>query len=190
MKSFLTLISFFIVTSASAADINQGFEKIRTQARYYKDPGAVCEEIARTEFQAQYPAPQYEVIVGVAYNWKGRTIGELDMVLMDKNLNKVVMVGEVKCYTNFHSGLSKAKQQRKRFLSHLGSGKPLHFVNTSTGEIYDSSKFQYVQEFISISQKGGRQAGFDYEMEYSLDEMSQIRDKMIECQRAQQCPIK
>lgn len=189
MIRFILSFSLLLSATTAFADITQSFEKIRSHARHYRDPGAVCEEIARAEFSALYPAPQYEVIVGVAYNLNGRTVGELDMVLMDKNTQKVSIVGEVKCYTNLKNGLTKAKQQRKRFLTHLGSGTPLEFINTSTGEKYAYEQFQYVSSFISVSQKGGKAIGFDYELEHSLDEMSQLRDQIIHCQRANLCPL-
>ncbi|WII71069.1 hypothetical protein QJS83_11410 [Bdellovibrio sp. 22V] len=188
LKAFVSL-SLLLVTSSAFADLAESFEKIKTHARHYRDPGAVCEEVAQVEFSEQYPAPQYEVIVGVAYNVKGRTVGELDMVLMDKNTQKVAMVGEVKCYTDLKNGLKKAKQQRKRFLQTLGSGVPIEFVNTSTGEKYAYEQFQYVTQFVSISQKGGRAVGFDYELEHSLDEMSQLRDQIIHCQKDRLCPV-
>lgn len=189
MVKFVLSLSLLLAASSAFADLETSFDKIRNQARHYRDPGAVCEEVARATFAEQYPAPQYEVIVGVAYNLKGRTVGELDMVLMDRNTQKVAMVGEVKCYSNLKNGLTKAKQQRKRFLTHLGSGAPLEFVNTSTGEKYAYEQFQYVSQFISVSQKGGKAVGFDYELEHSLDEMSQLRDQVIHCQRQKLCPL-
>lgn len=187
MTKFFFVLSLFISTTAFA-DLQQSFEAIKTHARHYRDPGAVCEEVARKEFSELYPAPVYEVIVGVAYNINGRTVGELDMVLLNKKTNRVEMVGEVKCYADMRSGLKKAKQQRKRFLRNLTSGLPLEFINTSTGEIYSADQFAGVTQFISISQKGGRSVGFDYELEHTLDEMSQLRDEVVQCQQERLCP--
>lgn len=190
MAKWSVSLMILLLAQVSWADLlGENFEKIRNQARHYRDPGAVCEEVARAEFAEAYPSPQYEVIVGVAYNHQGRTLGELDMVLLDKNTQKVAMVGEVKCYSNLKNGLTKAKQQRKRFLTNLGSGRPLEFVNTSTGERYPYEQFQYVSQFVSVSQKGGKAVGFDYELDLSLDEMSQLRDRIIHCQRERQCPL-
>ncbi|MFV8259617.1 hypothetical protein ACNQKP_17550 [Bdellovibrio bacteriovorus] len=189
MNKFVVVLLLLLSSASAFADLDGTFEKIRNQARHYRDPGAVCEEVARAEFSEKYPAPQYEVIVGIAYNLKGRTVGELDMVLMDHNTQKVAMVGEVKCYSNLKNGLTKAKQQRKRFLTHLGSGAPLEFINTSTGEKYAYDKFQYVREFISVSQKGGKAVGFDVELEHNLDEMTQLRDRIIHCQKDNLCPV-
>nr|BFD59009.1 hypothetical protein CKG001_11160 [Bdellovibrio sp. CKG001]BFD62388.1 hypothetical protein BdHM001_10690 [Bdellovibrio sp. HM001] len=189
MTKILSSLFVLLFSTSALADLAASFDKIRNQARHYRDPGAVCEEVARAEFSEQYPAPQYEVIVGVAYNLKGRTVGELDMVLLDKNTQKVAMVGEVKCYSNLKNGLTKAKQQRKRFLTHLGSGQPLEFINTATGEKYAYEQFQYVTQFISVSQRGGKAVGFDYELEHNLDEMTQLRDQIIHCQKERLCPI-
>lgn len=188
MLKFILSLGLLVSATNAFADVAQSFERIRHQARHYRDPGAVCEEVARAEFAVMYPPPQYEVIVGVAYHLGGRTVGELDLVLMDKNTQKVTAVGEVKCYSNLRNGLAKAKQQRTRFLSHLGSGQPLEFINTSTGKKYHYEQFQYVRTFVAVSQRGGKAVGFDYELEHNLDEMSQLHDKMVHCQRQNLCP--
>ncbi|KHD87856.1 MAG: hypothetical protein OM95_12710 [Bdellovibrio sp. ArHS] len=188
MRNLLLSVALLLAASSAWADLAESFEKIKSHARHYRDPGAVCEEVAQVEFSELYPAPQYEVIVGVAYNVKGRTVGELDMVLLDKNTQKVAMVGEVKCYTDLRNGLKKAKQQRKRFLQVLGSGQKIDFINTDTGKKYEYEQFQYVSQFVSISQKGGKAVGFDYELEHTLDEMSLLRDQMIHCQKDGLCP--
>lgn len=189
MKWSLSLLLLLLAQLSWADLLGENFEKIRNQARHYRDPGTVCEEVARVEFAAAYPTPQYEVIVGVSYNHMGRTLGELDMVLLDRGNQRVVMVGEVKCYSNLKKGLAKAKQQRQRFLANLGSGRQLEFLNTSTGERYSYEHFRYVSQFVSVSQKGGKAIGFDYELDLSLDEMSQLRDRIIHCQRERQCPL-
>lgn len=184
---FAVLFLFPIISQANLAS---SFEAIRDQARYYRDPGAVCEEVARNEFELKYPAPQFEVIVGIAYNLNGRTLGELDLVILDTKTDQVEIVGEVKCYENLKRGLSKAKQQRKRFLTHLSqSGDKLTFINTATEKVVPAKTFRTVKTFLSVSQKGGEVFGFDHELEHSLDEMSQLRDMVIKCQQRQECPI-
>ena len=185
---FVSLILGF-TTQLVFASVDEAFEKIKDNARYYKDPGAVCEEVAREEFSQKYPAPRYEVLVGVSYNVNGRTLGELDMVIIDTNSKQATMVGEVKCYSNLKKGLSKAKQQRKRFLSTISQFKNIDFLDLTSEEKIAPEVFLGVREFVSISQKGGKSVGFDYELPLSLDEMSSLRDKMIHCQNDGQCPL-
>lgn len=184
----VSLMLFF--PFVSWANLASSYEAIKNQPRYYKDPGAVCEEVARNEFSLKYPAPQYEVIVGVAYNLGGRTLGELDLVILDKTTEQIEIVGEVKCYENLKKGLNKARQQRKRFLSNLSqSGEKLVFINTSTEKTVPNKMFRTVKTFLSVSQKGGEVVGFDHELEHSLDEMSELRDMVIKCQQRQECPL-
>lgn len=189
-KSLVYISSLIFFPAITYANLASSYEVIRQQARYYKDPGAVCEEVARHEFQLKYPAPQYEVIVGVAYNMNGRTLGELDLVILDKKTEQVEIVGEVKCYENLKRGLSKARQQRKRFLGHLSqSPDKLVFINTSSEKVVPNKVFRTVKTFLSVSQKGGEVIGFDHELEHDLDEMSQLRDMVISCQKRQECPL-
>ena len=185
---FLSLILTFSFQFALAS-INEAFEKIKDNARHYKDPGAVCEEVAREEFSEKYPAPRYEVLVGVAYNVNGRTLGELDMVVIDTQVKKATLVGEVKCYSNLKKGLTKAKQQRKRFLSTISNFKNIDFLDLETEEKIAPEVFKDVRDFISVSQKGGVNVGFDYELSLSLDEMTALRDRMIHCQKDGPCPL-
>lgn len=188
-KTLILSLSFSFLTLTAFANVDSAFDQIRDNARHYKDPGAICEEVAREEFTQKFPSPRYEILVGVSYNVNGRTLGELDMVVIDNTTARAALVGEVKCYNELSKGLSKAKQQRKRFLTSISKFQNIVYIDVTTKEKLDSKIFAGVTEFVSISQKGGRNVGFDYELTLSLDEMSQLRDKMVQCQRVKECPL-
>lgn len=184
--TLLFLISLFF-SSPSFATWAQDFSELKDIPRSYEDSGSICEEVARLEMQREFPEPQYTVEVGIAYGDGTRTIGELDIVILDNNLNKVLKVAEVKCWKDMRAGLQKAMDQRARFLKYNRSGRPLYFRSTSTKLAYERAHFDHVQEFFSIAQKGGRDFGFDVELRYDLKQMHTYRFEMIRCQSKGEC---
>lgn len=186
MKLSIVLLSL-LLSSVSFASWSEDFEALKDIPRSYEDSGAICEEVARLDMIKEYPAPQYDVVVGIAYGDVTRTIGELDVVVVDNNIQKVIKVAEVKCWKDVRGGLKKARDQRARFLKNLHSGKSLIFRSTSTKQVWEAEKFEQVRDFISIAQKGSTNQGFDQELEYTLQEMHQHRTDMLRCQKDGLC---
>jgi len=186
MKSLFTLFVLFVSFSAHAT-WEEDFAQLKNIPRSYEDSGSICEEVGRLEMQKEFPAPQYSVIVGIAYGDEARVIGELDLVIFDNNLQKVIKIGEVKCWKDVRGGLEKAREQRARFLKAIRSNRSLRFFSTSTKEAFPQEKFEYVQEFFSMAQKGSVAQGFDRELEYTLKEMHDYRYEMIRCQNQGRC---
>nr|BFD67058.1 hypothetical protein HAGR004_20800 [Bdellovibrio sp. HAGR004] len=183
MKKFTLLTSLLLLLASSAfADWAQDFEELKNIPRSYEDSGAICEEVARLDMQKEFPSPQYKVEVGIAYGDGSRTIGELDIVILDLQQNKVIKVAEVKCWKDIRGGLQKAMDQRARFMKHNNSSKPLYFRSTSSQQVFERELFEDVEEFFSIAQKGAASAGFDVELAYTLKEMHQHRTEMLRCQ--------
>lgn len=114
-------------------------------------------------------------------------IGELDIVVLDLNLQKVIQIGEVKCWKEPKEGLVKAQEQRARFLKAVRSSKEIYFRSTSTKETYSKEIFQQVQKFFSIGPKGSVALGFDRELSYTFKELRDYRYEMIRCQARQEC---
>lgn len=187
MRMFSVFVLALLFVSSAFADWAQDFSELKEIPRSYEDAGSICEEVARLEMQREYPAPQYKVEVGIAYGDGTRTIGELDVVIFDTNLNKAIKVAEVKCWKDVPAGLQKAKEQRARFLKYNASGKSLYFHSTSTDQTFPREQFGYVKEFFSIAQKGSLQDGFDVELSYTLREMHNYRFEMLRCQNKGLC---
>ncbi|WII71184.1 hypothetical protein QJS83_12005 [Bdellovibrio sp. 22V] len=187
----MKMLGFFFAVILSSttvfADWAQDFAELKNIPRSYEDSGSICEEIARLDLQKEFPAPQYEVIVGIAYGDATRVIGELDVVIFDKNIQKVIKIAEVKCWKDMRGGLQKALEQRARFLKSIRSSKQLVFKSTSTKEVFDAEKFEYVEEFFTMGQKGTVAVGYEREMEYTHKEMQTHRYEMIRCQNQGQC---
>lgn len=186
MKLF-AFVSALLVSFSAFAGWNEDFAILKDIPRDYQDAGSICEEIARIDMMREYPAPQYEVEVGIAYADEERTVGELDIIIFDNNTHKVYKVAEVKCWKDIRGGLDKAKEQRARFVRNIHSNKPLRFRNTSTDKVYDAEQFRYITDFFSIAQKGSEAKGFDVELKYTLAELKQFRKDMINCQNRKQC---
>lgn len=185
LKSVIVLVSF--VSSIALAGLEEDFQALKSVPRDYTDAGSICEEVARLRVADEYPAPQYKVETGIAYGNAERTIGELDIIVFDLNTNKAIKLGEVKCWKDARSGLKKAQDQRARFMKNIRGNGPLRFVSTSTHQTYDADQFRYVNDFISIAQKGTISAGYDMELEYTLNELKSFRMKMIQCQKQGEC---
>lgn len=177
-----------MASPASFAGWEEDFEILKDLPRSYEVAGAICEEIGALQMQREYPEPQYTVVVGIAYSEGSRTLGELDLVIFDNNIQKVIKIGEVKCWKNVRDGLKKAREQRARFLKNLNNSKVvLSFRSTTTKETFDPHQFKYAKEFFSMAQSGSVNQGFDIELEYTLPELHRFRSEMLRCQNRGEC---
>lgn len=179
----VSVVLVLLSVSAHAAPINDLFEKLRDSALNYEVVGVVCEQVSRLELMKTYPESDYHIVNGIEYGDNTRTIGELDVVVFQKSTKKAVLVGEVKCWRDLKGALSKARNQRKRFQSSLSKNIELHDHEND----YDKSQFSNVQKFVAIAPKGATVAGFEMDMENSLGELMELRDKLLRCQDAGQC---
>lgn len=185
---FLSICTIILTFYSSAlASWTEDFEELRSVSRSYEDTGAICEEVARLALEKEYSGPQYQVIVGIAYADEVRTIGELDVVVLDNNIQKVIKIGEVKCWKDAAAGLVKAREQRTRFMKTIASNAKIRFRSTSTQEIFESDKFVHAKEFFSMGPKGSVAVGFDRELKYTLKEIHDHRMDMIRCQHQGLC---
>ena len=186
MKSFAFLSIVLFVTQVFAGWA-EDFEILKNRSRDYEDAGSICEEIAKIQFEKKYDLNKYLVDVGIAYNDSQRTIGELDIVVFERNTNQVIHVAEVKCWKDAGGGLQKAKEQRQRFLNNIRSNKALTFRSTSTDQVYSQEQFKKVNQFSTIGQKGSLKNGYEEELEYDLRELHKMRVEMLRCQDSGVC---
>ena len=186
MRAFV-FIATLLASSLSFAAWSEDFLEIKNTPRNYTDSGAICEELAKVQFEKEFDKKNYEVVVGIAYGDGQRTIGELDVVIFDKNANSAVKVTEVKCWSNLSGGLTKAHQQRARFLANIETDKKIFFKSTATLKSYSMEQFKTVTEFTTLGQKGSVQAGYDAELDYELSELHRMSSQMIQCQNHGEC---
>jgi hypothetical protein len=174
--------------SAQAADLQTPFERLKDSGEKYEVTGTVCEQVAKIELERSYSKPAYLVTTGIAYADNRRVLGELDVIVFDRASRNAVLVGEVKCWQNLNGAQKKARAQRARFQQALASGSSIDLFDVSRRETkYDRRQFSRNVRFISISQQGGESAGFDMSLNYSLDELMQLRQMLVSCQRAGEC---
>lgn len=165
------------------------FEVLKKIPANYKTEGTACEQAARIEaYNSSYPADRFVITTGVEYDIGDGTLGELDLVVIDKATDKVVLVGEVKCWRSFDSALDKAKYQQDRFLWNLRQyPQKIHFIAHEEGFAFTAEQFSGLNQFVFISQAGGTKKGFDQEIPYTLLEMDEISQVLVRCQKKGQC---
>lgn len=187
------LILLFIISTNSFAGFNAYSEKriqdyfdiLSYEKTNFEPDGAVCERVAEREFEKYYPKENYTIINSIHYNDKKTTIGELDLVIFDKQTDLVKAIAEVKCWTNFQSALKKAKDQRIRFQTYLNHGI---VISDNDGKRYSKDQFKSVEKYFTISQDGGVNQGFDFELSLTLKEFVELRNRLLICKSEGRCP--
>lgn len=188
MRTFLFSILFLLtppfLSNAFAWDLEQAFHRLKDSGENYQITGAVCEEVARLQLEDVYPRGDFFVVTGIAYGDSRRTIGELDVVVFRSSDLEAVVVGEVKCWRSLGGALNKARQQLSRF-DHARRGTELQF--SSNEGRFSMQQFDQPVQFLTISQKEGMNAGFDYALAFTLEELMRLRDWLMACQAKGEC---
>lgn len=165
--------------------IAEYFEELSFEKVDFEPTGMVCERVAVREVESIYPSANYKIINGISYDDKKTTIGELDVVIIDKATDKVEAVAEVKCWKSFKGALKKVKDQRIRFITHLNKNIKIY---DKDGNIYSKAQFNQVQKYFSISQAGGVNQGFDFELSLDFKELMDLRSRLLDCRAEGRCP--
>ncbi|KYG60385.1 hypothetical protein AZI85_13005 [Bdellovibrio bacteriovorus] len=187
MRSFLIIASVLFSISSFAADIEPYFESLKQTGVNYEPDGAICEQVAKLRYRGEYPDAQFLITTGVEYSTGDRTLGELDIVVIDRGTQKVILVSEVKCWKNFQQALDKAKSQRLRFQWNLEKHPQQMRFDSYEGLPFSVSQFDGSTQYRSLSQAGGVNKGFDAELELTLSELKQLRMKLLKCQAWGEC---
>lgn len=192
MKKFNLLLFVLLANTAAFAGvptqsktIDDYFELLSHDKTDFEPEGAVCERIAVREIEPYYPASNYKIINSIQYDEHKTTIGELDVVIFDNNSGKVEAIAEVKCWKSFKGGLKKAKEQRMRFQTHLNRNIVL---SDKENKVYSKDVFKNVQKYFNISQHGGVNQGFDFELSMDLKELMELRKRLLDCHAQGRCP--
>jgi hypothetical protein len=179
----------FITTSAYAKEslpnprLDEYFEELSHEKVDFEPSGMVCERVAVREIESLYPSENYNIINGISYDQNKTTIGELDVVILDKITGNV----EVKCWTSFSGALKKAKNQRMRFQTYLNRNIDIYDKN---GKRYSKNLFQNIQKYFTISQAGGVNQGFDFELSLTYKELMKLRSRLLDCKAQGRCPVR
>lgn len=187
MRILFVLFLGLFAAGAEAADLESIFESLKQSAVNYEPDGAVCEQVARLHFQKQFPAETFVISGGVEYDIGGDTLGELDVIVLQKNSHKVILVAEVKCWKNLKQALEKVKDQRQRFVWNLQKHPGQMKFTTYDGLNLQVNQFVGVKNFQSVAQQGGQSRGFDLELDLTLDELRELRMRLLKCQAWGDC---
>lgn len=185
---FLVLFTSFDVfakTFENSKQIDEYFELLSYEKTDFEPVGAVCERVAVREVEPSYPSSNYEIKNGIQYDEHKTTIGELDVVVFNKLTGKVEAVAEVKCWRSFPGALKKAKEQRMRFLTYLNKNI---VITDKEQNKYSKNDFNNIQKYFSISQDGGVNQGFDFELSLDFKELMELRKRLLDCHAEGRCP--
>jgi hypothetical protein len=189
MLKNLVLISFlsFSASLAFAGDLQGAFEALKNTGVNYDPDGAVCEQLEHIRLEKQYPSDKYVITGDVEYSTGGLTIGELDIIILDRQTNKVVLLEEVKCWKDLDNALLKAKSQKMRFEWNLEKSPRSLIFTANDGRSYSAEQFMGNIPFAFVAQQGGVAKGFDYEFDLNLREIHQLRMMLLKCQQNGEC---
>lgn len=172
------------------AGFQEDFDQLKNTGQNFEPDGTVYEEIARLRFQEKFPQPEYAVFTGIEYsdNKTDLTVGELDLVVFNNQTHKAIVVAEVKCWKSPKGGLKKAKEQRQRFNNNMSSGKGLTFTWLADPKVkLNKNQFDEIEQFYFIGPKGTQEFGFDFELDYILSELMELRKELLNCQSFGDC---
>lgn len=187
-----TFLSLILATNFAIAKvistnpkIDEYFEELSYEDTNFEPDGAVCERVAVREVDVLYPKENFTIINSIQYDDKKTTIGELDLVIFDKSTGLVEAVAEVKCWRSFEGGLKKAKEQRMRFQTYLNRGITITDENDKR---YSKDVFKQIKRYFTISQAGGMNRGYDFELSLDLKELIELRSRLLNCHAEGRCP--
>jgi hypothetical protein len=174
--------------SAYAIGPEAAFELLKNVPEDFVNSGTVCEYVARLELKADYPEGRYEIEIGVSYLSQNQVIGELDVLIREKGTGRVPVVGEVKCWRDLRAGLRKATEQEARFRETIELGRQHPESAVSFTQFFGSKErpmfleqraFTPSFDYISLGQKGARAVGYDRELEMTLEELMELRKRLM-----------
>ena len=191
LPRFLVLLSLLLSTSSSwARETESLLKELSTTHEDYTPIGSVCEQAAKVKLREQYPPSHYAIETGVVYGTHSHSIGELDVVVFNKHTHHVTLIGEVKCWQNTHKALYKANRQRRRFFSTLATLPHIFFYLNKNRQItYAQEQFSDEIPFVLISQQDHGSSGFDIILDYTLEELMEVREKLLSCKKEGTCPL-
>ena len=157
------------------------FDQLKDLDVNYKVIGYILEKLAKIQLQSAYPRGKYEIIGGLQYQEAGgRTVGELDIVVLDREAGTAELVAEAKLSGNLYRAGRKASSQLGRFQNYLNSGKiaKFHFIENPS-RVFTMAQFKDVDEYWRIGNTGAIDAGFDYEIDLTREEGDILQQRLL-----------
>jgi len=156
------------------------YEMIKDLPYDYGQVGSIVEALAHSQLEVLYPAPHYEVIGDLDYQEGVRTVGELDLVVFDRESGRAVLVAEAKLTDNFKWARRSARKQIHRFQSYLHEGKITRFIHTADPKrTVTTNQFTDVGRYVLIGPRNALAAGFDYEVDVTRTEADELQAKLL-----------
>ncbi|RYZ69296.1 MAG: hypothetical protein EOP05_15055 [Proteobacteria bacterium] len=189
VKVFCSVLLFTFAASvshAAAFSLEEDYDTLKDSGQNFVVIGTICEEVARLEMAQEFQEPQYHVVTGIAYGNSKKTIGELDVIVFENKSQDVVKIAEVKCWKDQAGGLTKALDQRKRFLKNIQKGG-IDMRSTHDNRQYSAKQFRKCKDFETIGQQGSKDYGYDRELAHSLEDLMGLRTRIMNCQSTGEC---
>lgn len=180
-------VSLFFACVTSAAGIETAFESIKDSGANFGAEGAVCEQLEIVRLKTIYPEDKYIVTGGLSYSLGENTVGEIDVVVLDRNTNKAVLLEEVKCWRDLDNAMVKGTGQRDRFFWNLMKVPRQIIFRSNDGRTYSVDQFHPETLYKFVAQKGSVKKGFDVELDLTLQELSELRTLVLKCQKKGLC---
>jgi len=154
---------------------------IREAPFNYGNVGSVLEALAVEGMRRRYPEPLHSVVSGIEYkDATGRTVGELDLVVLHNETGDALVVSEVKLSGNLRAAEQKANTQIKRFRESIANGEVVELrLKGGAQTNYRPSQFTNVLIFGKIGSKGAVAEGFDWEVDLSRDEGDELQAALL-----------
>lgn len=128
--------------------------------------GSILEAIAYLEFRERFPPPQFAVLANVEYeNASGRTLGEIDLAVVEIDSRRVRAVYEIKLTGSPENASRLAERQLGRLRDGLLDGTVVRFRGGLGGFPLEPDSFDGGTRFLRL----GGQETRDYFWEVSLD---------------------
>lgn len=180
----LLLLQPFVYADESLQD--RYVERFSDLTLNLDNAGQIGELMAVDELKERYPETTHEIFNGIKYFNEGhsKTAGELDVVVVERSTNKVLLVGEVKTVKKKRgAAINHAQDQLKRFGDSLREGKvnKLVFKKRELAlDTYDWSSFQTI--VIGPKAVGADQQEFPRSLRLTFRQIKAVLDNLVRIQ--------